>query len=167
MVCDTKMFWCNRCQASCDDTYYLGQYKAKDTYMGRNEPRTTVMTYYCSNTCFEPMYIEYTTENITNHIIYLKEVIDLLSRHNCIAYPRPRNENPFPMLLAYRVYLRFLEACLTHTVDMNPLYKLRHDAKTKLGDALEEYHTSDKLMNIICFMLSSIDSVMIRLFAKK
>jgi len=171
MVCGTYMFRCNRCHVPCDTTYELGQYKAKDTYMGRNDSRTTIMTYYCSMQCFEPMYLEFATKNLTKIISNLKKSIDYILQNitspSKMSYNVLWKENPLPILFAYRAYLRFLEACLTRTVDMNILYALRNEAKSKLGDALEEYHTVEKAVNTICFKLSSVDSVILCLFAKK
>ena len=171
MVCDKNIFRCNHCHAPCDNTYELGQYKAKDAYMGRNDRRTTVMTYYCSMQCFEPMYLEFATKNLTKIISNLKTSIDYILQK--IAYPSKMSynvvwkENPLPILFAYRAYLRFLEACLTHDFDTRILYALQKEAKSKLGDALEEYHTVEKAVNTICFKLSSVDSVILRFFAKK
>ena len=165
----TTMIRCNHCQLPCDNNAYkLGQFKAKDTYMGRRDEHATIYTYYCSGICQEHMYIQYTTNNMIKTRSYLKNAIHaLLQRKHITDYPVCFNNNPIPIVTAYLAYLRLLEACLAHTFDITELYSLQYNAKTKMGDVLETHHTVEKAMNILCFKLRSIQIINVHLFAKK
>lgn len=160
-----KHYQCQVCKKWCNDDYTLDKESGKST-CGQMERKETV--YFCSEKCsnYQVKYYYFSTM-IPNEIKNIDNRLKKLMPFYAIYLKREHkaNEpNPLFVIKAFRAMRKFLEA-LTLQKTMQELTLYKHQVNKALGDALEECHREQNIIDVICVYIKLVKHTELELFS--